>query len=841
MKLFYTLICGLVINFTYGQFSDDFGNGSTYPSLWEGQTNEFWIQSEELRLNASTSGSSLIYLPPVFFNYSPMEIRLKVRLSFSPSGNNRLKLFIFSDSANPLNASNSYYLQLGESGSNDAIALHGIFSGNDVELIRGLSGRIASSFQLELKITKEDSLINIDLWNDTLNDYQTEISYIDTSNFDLNALGLDCKYTSSNSTKFYFDEVYVGPIVYDTLPPEITSLTILDSNSIQIQFSEEIDTSNYDFLSINLSNPTIQNPNLSSYSNGLLTIDFPTAFINNQTAILDLGTVLDYAGNTVQVDTSLLILFGEIPEVFDLLINEIMSDPTPSQGLPICEYVEIQNVSNKIINCQSLFIADLSDTIQLDSNLFLFPNEFLLLTDFSCVDSFSIGKTIAINLPTLNNSNDRIAILNAGFTLIDSVRYYNSWHQSNKEDGGFSLEKAETNHSCGNDNWFSSEDPNGGTPGYSNSIFASILNVSFELISFEQVDTNSIRLMFNKFLEPYFKIENISSNSTLNSINLTESSLTLHFFSSLIPGDEIQLSIIDLNDCFGNNLDTIFYLTIPFLADSTNLLINEILFNPETGGSDFVEIYNNSDKPINLQNCQLGNYMDTISNLKVIIEEQFILKPHEYRVITKDTSWLQNVFNTDKSQHFIQISSLPSYPNDFGEVYLINAQNQLIDHLSYDVNMHYPLLTDFENKSLERISFNLATNDKNNWNTASGNDNYATPGYENSQAITTNPEIDFEITPEYFTPNNDGDKDNISISLEIEQAGIYNLTIYNLEGQAIKQLINSEYLSSEKTVIWNGKNKNNHLATSGIYIFHLTFISEEGTKNSKRKTAYLKR
>ncbi|MDZ7848102.1 MAG: lamin tail domain-containing protein [Owenweeksia sp.] len=62
-------------------------------------------------------------------------------------------------------------------------------------------------------------------------------------------------------------------------------------------------------------------------------------------------------------------------------------------------------------------------------------------------------------------------------------------------------------------------------------------------------------------------------------------------------------------DCNGNvgALDTLLF-ALPSLPQAGELIINELLFNPPSGGADFVEIYNHSDKYFDLSNLRLGNW-----------------------------------------------------------------------------------------------------------------------------------------------------------------------------------------------------------------------------------------
>jgi hypothetical protein len=66
-----------------------------------------------------------------------------------------------------------------------------------------------------------------------------------------------------------------------------------------------------------------------------------------------------------------------------------------------------------------------------------------------------------------------------------------------------------------------------------------------------------------------------------------------------------------ITDCVGNALiNGSLPFALPEAPVANDVVINEILFDPNTGGVDFVELYNRSKKTINLKDLRLGS-MDT--------------------------------------------------------------------------------------------------------------------------------------------------------------------------------------------------------------------------------------
>ena len=84
--------------------------------------------------------------------------------------------------------------------------------------------------------------------------------------------------------------------------------------------------------------------------------------------------------------------------------------------------------------------------------------------------------------------------------------------------------------------------------------------------------------------------------------------LTLNLKNQIRSNDSFEVQISGIEDCVGNlakDIKITLYNLVP--ADSGDVLLSEVLFNPFSGNHDFVEIYNVSSKKLNFKNWYLAN------------------------------------------------------------------------------------------------------------------------------------------------------------------------------------------------------------------------------------------
>jgi len=357
-----------------------------------------------------------------------------------------------------------------------------------------------------------------------------------------------------------------------------------------------------------------------------------------------------------------------------------------------------------------------------------------------------------------------------------------------------------------------------------------------EIISSSLLSSNSLLLCFDEAVEEIATSDVIVSPSiNIASLDYHEGELNkllISFTEDISGGIDYTLDIPSISDLTGNtsSVEGIIFsrLETPAVGD---LIINEVLSDPFPDGTDFIEIYNRSDKTLSLSGLVLIN--GTNGNFEVILGPNEI-SPDEYIAFTEDKDFLDDNY-TLLDPDAVHEMDLPSYNNDEGNVSLLyfdGTNITAIDSFNYTSELHSTLLSDTEGVSLERLSSEVATNSADNWNSASEFSGYATPGYENSNRISSTSGTDiFSLDKKVFSPDGDGFEDLLIINYTLPSTG-YSLSvnIYDAEGKFIRNLAESALPSVSGIVKWDGTVEEGTLASMGIYIAHFSGFHPDGDR-----------
>ncbi|NJM94740.1 MAG: lamin tail domain-containing protein, partial [Cytophagales bacterium] len=267
--------------------------------------------------------------------------------------------------------------------------------------------------------------------------------------------------------------------------------------------------------------------------------------------------------------------------------------------------------------------------------------------------------------------------------------------------------------------------------------------------------------------------------------------LQLSLQDSLVLEQVYSMHVSQGQDCNGNAFDpTPVNFELCQTPDSADVLINEVLFNPRSGGVDFVEVYNRSSKFLNLRNWRLADEEAGVLRQSIVGAENQVLRPGQFLVLTTSPTTLRAHYPRGVSERFYT-SAMPSMPDDEGEVVLLDSLFQLLDRLDYDEDMHSALLEDENGVSLERLSLEQGTNHRSNWMSAAAQAGYATPGYANTQ----NAELFTGLAPvlaapRVFVPGSGLMPQFTQVSYTLQQGGAYlTLLVVDRSGRRVKTLL----------------------------------------------------
>jgi hypothetical protein len=833
------ITCLLLAHPARAQLADAFADGDfTQNPAWSGDNAKFLVNSGKLKLQATAvADNAFLSTPSQAIHSGSWEFYLQ--MDFTPSSTNYAKVYLVADHSNLVMPLNGYFIKAGNTARE--VSLYRQNGSVETRIIDGLDDRINQSIvKVKIKVIRSVSG-NWQLFLDVgpSGNYVLEGSFTDTSLTVSNYFGVQCIYTATRSDKFWFDDFIVSGVpVPDNTPPFIQSVSVVSQNEVIVKFSEPLDFStaqtavNYSILNFTGISSAIVQPDQRSVS-----ITLPIRLVNGVGYALQVSGVKDLAGNQMNSSVNDIMFFQSSPSHYkDLIFTEVFPDPSPQVGLPVAEFVEIYNRSPEPFNLAGWKLSDGTSTAIFGTQIIL-PGEYCIVAA-SATPFISYGKVIGLsNFPTLNNENDRVILKDPDNHTIDSINYFTSWYRNeDKQEGGWSLELIDPANLCGEeDNWVASDDSKGGTPGRQNSVFANKPDLTPpELIEVFTESPRQLIIKFNEKLESPTNSEfALSPPISISHIAFTDLALRSFYVmlsSELVPGQTYTLKASGIRDCAGNaTAPTEFDFGLPEQATSKDIVINEILFNPRAGGNDFVELYNQSGKYLDLKGWRLGNYQQgVITNQSILFSSNQLLAPHTFAVATVDREVLLLQYPASNRSRLYKCS-IPSMPDDEGSIALVDETGRLIDQVSYFREWHSPFIKDDEGVSLERIVADAASNDPANWTSASSSTGYATPGFVNSQKRddVSQPGEVF-VTPEIFSPGS-GLNEFAQINYRFEQGGwIATVEVFDQQGHRLKRVADNELLGPSGFFRWDGDRDDGARARRGYYVVQFEVFNATG-------------
>ncbi len=843
--------------FVSAQFTDDFTDMDLITgAVWSGNNALFTAATGAMQ--SQSPGAANYYLSTPSTQTTSAQWDYFINLKFATSGANYADVYLMSSAADLQSGVSGYFVRTG--GTADRVELFRSDAGVVTSLIASPDGIVnsASNNPFNIQVKREANNTWTLLYDDgALGTFSTAGQTTDATYTSCTHFGIRIEQSTLASAvnNHYFDNIVVGPIIVDSTPPSVLSATAISATQLDILFSEPVaqitaeNTNNYNIIPFNSAASVVRDAtNLA-----LVHVTLSLVMLSGNTYTVTVNGVQDLTGNACANQIANVFYF--VPDIAlpgDVIINEVMADPTPVVGLPDAEFVEIYNrTTNKTFDLANWTFSDGGSPLLLPA-FTLAPGAYLILTSASNVPALStFGPVIAPSGSlSLVNTGDPLTLLDPGGITIDAVTYDDSWYNDAvKVLGGWSLERINPTAPCSSAaNWAASIAPQGGTPDAQNSVYAIVPDITApSLVSVLVNSATQIQLVFSEAMDVSgfgggtYTITPAISIAQVDVIDAFTVQLTLA--QSLTIGQIYTIAVAGVTDCPGNMVGSANTATFvqPEPVLPGDVVINEVLYDPIGYGSDLVELYNRSDKVLSLANWKLANESNgVIGNESPITTTSRLLLPGQYVLITENSANIASTYPLSHTDRFVE-TTMPSYNNGNGVVVLQDPLGDTLDRFAYNDNLHFALLNSTEGVSLERVNPDRPTSDNTNWHSAAETVGFATPGYQNSQ-YSANTTLHGALTIEtaIFSPDNDGYQDLLTIAYKFDAPGFTGtMKVFDIAGREVKTLLDNELLGTIGAISWDGIMETGDLARMGPYVVYFEAFDLSGNVEKFRETVVL--
>jgi len=805
-------------------------------TLWRCDTTKFVREAGKLRSNSSAIHDTFRVSVPIQ-KRSSAEWSIELDLGISTSSANYVDVYFWSTSGCLYDSQNAYFVRIGD--TKDALVFYEISSGQSRILASSISGIIHSLLGRLVLTVNDDSLGAIAFYDDK----ETQVFLADSLHLKWNNaqgyMSISVRQsTQSFHNKHYFDNLYYGPPRKDSLTPELQLIEVMEDSILQLHINEpvldeNVETTNFKLVSGN------RHPSQITVENDTMKLFFSEKF-ETGSYVLHVANLSDSSGNVAK-DLKIPfnhVLFDSVGR-HDVVISEIYADYSPSVGLPENEYLELTNNSNKTFDLLDWELTDGNRTNSLSSYV-LWPDSTVILCDAKFSNAFSRQDNVLgiSNFIGLNNTGDSLWLTGPSKVPIHEVFYSSSWHQPVwKQEGGWSLEMIDVTRPCKqSENWTSSVHRNGGTPGQMNSVEARLEDWKSPEVIHVEAQKNGLVVTFNESIHSSDVVINQAFLENLSDTLSTEvenNRLQVTFKEKLDTGVLYTIGLRGIQDCFGNEAEEII---VPFGIGKSptfgDVLLTEVMYDVSEHCVEYVELYNVSERLLDFKELSLAvkdssGHWKRLYPIKTVSQ---IFQKDTYKVVCTDSLRLKDC--KANAMNIVQSDKLPMLVNETGNIGVTNRYGDVLDSFTYADAMHFPLLSDTKDVSLERLQPQLS---ERTWLSSSQHHNFGTTGFENSHIVKGTPRLNtLTIQTDPVSPNFDGYNDQLIVAVTVSKENVAHLRIYDLAGRLIAFPVNTNLIAGTSHFVWDCLDANGGIVQPGIYVADFEAIALDGIKMRER-------
>ncbi|GAB5464896.1 MAG: hypothetical protein Kapaf2KO_03320 [Candidatus Kapaibacteriales bacterium] len=517
----------------------------------------------------------------------------------------------------------------------------------------------------------------------------------------------------------------------------------------------------------------------------------------------------------------------------------IISEFQPAPSSPEPEWVELVNIGNVDYVCSDCELGD-SGTLRGLPEFTLSTGQYAVVSKdtLELKAKYNLPETvilIQVSLPAFNNTTDEVRLYDDE-NLLDSLAYDMKDYERD-----LSIERIDLTKPFDENNRGSTVEGTG-TPGRENSLRpkeydfeAKIVNQSFSQLGF----TAELRIT-SSGTKPMtvsgYTLDGFGTYSdmifTPNPEVLPNDSISLSISSTapyLLGYGSYDLSLILLDEA-AQRLDSINISSdIFFNEPPTEPYITEVMFEPEDGRPEFIEVYNPNQTQLSISKYRLGDASDRDLLPEIMIDaatshrdsSDLFIEPEGYLALTTDSTF------TEYPQHgkYAIITDFPSLNNDRDDLYLMldSIPAPEIIPFIYTIDMHDERLSETKGISLEMVD---EKSGKSTLLRSSSSSSGSTPGQPNTWSWVGGDTGTITIEPNPIGADTEAE---IRYTLfQNSPNGYIRAVIYDENLTQVKLLEQGAPSNGSGVFYWDGRDESGKKLPIGIYVLQIETQSSPG-------------
>lgn len=536
------------------------------------------------------------------------------------------------------------------------------------------------------------------------------------------------------------------------------------------------------------------------------------------------------------------------PATGELVITEIMADPTPSHGLPEREYLEIFNRGSDTLMTKGILLIVGPDTAYLPDVLTLPGQRIILCSTGSRTDLLPYGFAVAVkSFPSLNDAGELMALRNPDGSLIHAVSYGPEFlGDGPRSGGGWAAELTDTDNPFNEPYaWGPSSDPSGGTPGRVNSAVMTVADTRCpRVIAAWPASPGTVAVLFDETVMlagagPWLA-EGIQTLPAVSGDPADRTALVV-LQEELEPGEIITLLIPQAVTDFAGNAPCCNEIRtgLPSEPMPGDIMFNELLPDPAGEGSEYLELCNNSEKVFDLSHLYLAG--SSTAAATAFTATHRLLLPGGYIALYTGKDNLSVRYPCSDEESLFRADRLPAMPDDEGKLVLYDRNLNVTDRVDYSSRMHMIFLSGTEGVALEKVSPAFPSDVASNWHSATAACNYGTPGNPNSVLIEqAAPEEGLTLSAGRISPDGDGFEDLITVGVfPGGEENIISVTVFSDRGYPVRRLAERATAGAGTHFVWDGLSDSGSRLPAGLYMIIAESCSTSGVSRRWKKVCAL--